>query len=80
MLFRARKGLPAEWTTTVAGHLKNAPLDPEMVRFFVREVVERVRLEKRSLDQVNQVLVDAYLRIARQRAAGGSPPKSSPAP
>jgi glycosyltransferase involved in cell wall biosynthesis len=36
--------------------------------------------ERYGWDQVNQVLVDAYLRIARQRAAGGSPPKSSPAP
>jgi glycosyltransferase involved in cell wall biosynthesis len=36
--------------------------------------------ERYGWDQVNQVLVDAYLRIARQRAAGGSPPKSSPVP
>jgi glycosyltransferase involved in cell wall biosynthesis len=31
-------------------------------------------------DQVNQTLVDAYLRIVRQRAAGGGAPRSSPVP
>jgi glycosyltransferase involved in cell wall biosynthesis len=36
--------------------------------------------ERYGWDQVNQVLVDAYLRIVRQRAAGGSPPRSSPVP
>jgi glycosyltransferase involved in cell wall biosynthesis len=36
--------------------------------------------ERYGWDQVNQTLVDAYLRIARQRAAGGGAPKSSPAP
>ena len=31
-------------------------------------------------DQVNQALVDQYLRIIRQRAGGGGPPKRSPVP
>ena len=31
-------------------------------------------------DQVNQALVDQYLRIVRQRAAGVGPPKRSPVP
>ncbi len=36
--------------------------------------------ERYGWDQVNQALVDAYLRIARQRAAGGGPPRNTPAP
>lgn len=31
-------------------------------------------------DQVNQALVDAYIRVIRQRAAGGGPPRPSPVP
>jgi len=31
-------------------------------------------------DEVNQVLVDAYLRIMRQRAGGGRPPVRQPVP
>ena len=31
-------------------------------------------------DQVNQALVDAYIRIVRQRRSGGRPPSSSPVP
>jgi hypothetical protein len=31
-------------------------------------------------DEVNQALVDGYLRVLRQRAAGGGPPRRSPVP
>jgi phosphatidylinositol alpha 1,6-mannosyltransferase len=36
--------------------------------------------ERYGWDQVNQALVESYLRIARQRAAGGGRPRSSPVP
>jgi glycosyltransferase involved in cell wall biosynthesis len=36
--------------------------------------------ERYGWDQVNQVLVDTYLRIVRQRATGGRPPMASPVP
>jgi glycosyltransferase involved in cell wall biosynthesis len=36
--------------------------------------------ERYGWDQVNQALVDSYLRVARQRAAGGGPPRNSPVP
>lgn len=36
--------------------------------------------ERYGWDQVNQTLVESYLRIIRQRAAGGRPPRSSPVP
>jgi len=36
--------------------------------------------EQYGWDHVNQVLVDAYLRIVRQRAAGGRPPVRQPVP
>jgi glycosyltransferase involved in cell wall biosynthesis len=40
----------------------------------------RLASERYGWDQVNQSLVDGYLRIARQRATGGGPPKRSPVP
>ncbi len=36
--------------------------------------------ERYGWDQVNQVLLDSYLRIVRQRAHGGGPPKLGPVP
>lgn len=36
--------------------------------------------ERYGWDQVNRSLADAYLRIVRQRAAGGKPPVMGPAP
>lgn len=36
--------------------------------------------ERFGWDQVNQALVDTYLRLVRQRAAGGTPPRASPVP
>ncbi|PZO87410.1 MAG: glycosyl transferase family 1, partial [Sphingomonas sanxanigenens] len=36
--------------------------------------------ERFGWDQVNQTLVDTYLRIIRQRATGGRPPMASPVP
>lgn len=36
--------------------------------------------ERYGWDQVNQALVDSYLRVARQRAGGGGPPRNSPVP
>ena len=36
--------------------------------------------ERYGWDQVNQVLVETYLRIARQRERGGGPPRASGVP
>ena len=36
--------------------------------------------ERYGWDQVNQALVDTYLRVVRQRASGGGPPGRSPVP
>jgi phosphatidylinositol alpha 1,6-mannosyltransferase len=40
----------------------------------------RAASEKYGWDKVNQSLVDAYLRIIRQRAAGGGAPRQGPVP
>ena len=36
--------------------------------------------ERYGWDQVNQTLIDSYLRIIRQRAQGGGPPRMGPVP
>lgn len=40
----------------------------------------RLAADRYGWDQVNQALVDQYLRIVRQRAEGGGPPRRSPVP
>ncbi|HYE27960.1 MAG TPA: glycosyltransferase family 1 protein [Allosphingosinicella sp.] len=52
--------------------------DPEMRRAAGRAGCEASR--RYGWDEVNQALVDGYLRVIRQRAGGGRPPFRSPVP
>jgi len=50
--------IPPEWQSLFVHHLRIEPVNPDIVRFFVDDLVREVKIDKRALSRVDSIFLD----------------------